>query len=97
MGCLIALSIFNTFQNADIVLQSIEGILQCMVEYLTDLQSYIGEKRMGSMLSNLVENETEVACPSHHYRSRIIQRHPLIIYIENFLTRKEIDHLIELA
>lgn len=38
----------------------------------------------------------EVPCPQHFYRIRIINRRPLIIYIENFLTKKEINHLIEL-
>ena len=106
MICFTALCLFNIFQNGDTVLESIECVLQCMVEYLTNLQFYIGEKRMKLMQSNLSENdrqgkdhssESKEACPLHSYRSRIIQRNPLIIYIENFLTNNEIDHLIELA
>jgi len=52
--------------------------------------------------SKLIENtrqrkdqqffQREEACPRYSYRSRIINRNPLIIYIENFLAKNKIDH-----
>ena len=36
-------------------------------------------------------------CADHRYKIRLITRNPTIIYIENFLTANEIEHLIELA
>ncbi|CAF1473482.1 unnamed protein product [Adineta steineri] len=42
-------------------------------------------------------SQYEYECPQHQYTTRIIERKPLIIYIEQFLTENEIQHLIELA
>ncbi|CAF4056143.1 unnamed protein product [Adineta steineri] len=36
-------------------------------------------------------------CPHHRYTTRIIERSPLIVYIEQFLTQNEIQYLIELT
>jgi len=36
-------------------------------------------------------------CPYHQYTIRIIERSPLIIYIEHFVTQHEIEHLVQLA
>ncbi|CAF0743042.1 unnamed protein product [Adineta steineri] len=36
-------------------------------------------------------------CPHHQYSTRIIERSPLIIYIEKFLTQNEMQHLIKLT
>ena len=90
------------------MLQLTEYALQPTIEYLNDFQFYIGQKRMEMVHAKLKEenrrrrvysprSESEVPCPQHSYRSRIIHRKPLIIYIENFITKNEINHLIELA
>jgi len=42
-------------------------------------------------------SQYEYQCPQHQYNIRVIERRPLIIYIEQFLTSDEIQHLIELA
>ena len=36
-------------------------------------------------------------CSDHRYKIRIIERSPLIIYIEEFLQENEIEHLIQLS
>ena len=88
------------------ILQSTEHALQVMIGHLTDLQSYLRERRMGKDPSKLKVNDrqmqdhssgSEEECPRHSYLTRIVERNPLIIYIENFLTKYEIDHLIQLA
>lgn len=88
----------NIFPNRDTIDQSIE--------YLTDFQSFIKEKRIKLVYSKLIRSNhqekdelfpNEETCPRYSYRLRIINRNPLIIYIENFLSKNEIDHLIKLA
>ena len=95
MACLLSVSLFNIFQNGPIILQSIEYALQLMIEYLTNFQFYIREKRINYFHSKLKDDNHQ--CRPHSYRSRIINRNPLIIYIENFLTKNEINRLIELV
>ena len=41
-----------------------------------------------------IDEDKEEICPQYSYRTRLINRNPLIIYIENFLSKNEIDHLI---
>ncbi|KAE8146352.1 hypothetical protein BDV25DRAFT_132993 [Aspergillus avenaceus] len=36
-------------------------------------------------------------CPEDNYKIHILQRDPLVIYIEDFLTHDEADHLVELG
>ena len=106
MGFLISLLLLNIFYNGPFILQSTECVLQFIIEYLTDFQSYIEGKRMEMIHLKMIEDNRqrrvystrdEVLCPQYSFRTRIINRKPLIIYIENFLTKKEINHLIELA
>ena len=106
IGCFVFVSLFNIFQNSYITLQSIEYALQLLIEYLTNFQSYIEERRIQIVDSKWTEGNdqrkdpftpSEEACPRYSYRSRVINRNPLIIYIENFLGKSEIDHLIKLA
>ncbi|CAF1591576.1 unnamed protein product [Adineta ricciae] len=48
-------------------------------------------------VANKTTNNNERKCSDHRYKIRIIQRTPLIVYIEKFLLPYEIRHLIELA
>ena len=86
--------------------QLTEYSLQCMNEHLTHFKSYIGDKRIELLNRKLMEDNrqrkvfstrNEEICSPYSYRTRIVNRRPLIIYIENFLTQKEVDHLVELA
>jgi hypothetical protein len=68
-----------------------------IMKYLTDLQSYIRQESIKYICVDDRKIEFEFECPKHRYRTRMIERSPLIIYIENFLTQNEIDHLIKLV
>lgn len=105
-GCLISVLIFNVFYNAHWMLQFTETGLQFTTNSLTNLKSYVEEKRMEMINKNIMEDnrqrkvfssQTQEICPPFSYRTRIIHRNPLIIYIENMLTEKERNHLIALA
>ncbi|CAG8952510.1 hypothetical protein HYFRA_00009613 [Hymenoscyphus fraxineus] len=62
-----------------------------------------------SLLAGIVEGEADSLTPSHFvpfspekcenppYRTRIISKNPLVIYIANFLTDKEMKHVLEVA
>lgn len=106
IACSVSALLFNICENGPIILQSTEYSLQLLIKYLTSFQFYIGEKRMEMLYEELSEENrhrkiysarTEETCPQHSYRVRIVNRKPLIIYIENFLTQTEINHLIELT
>ena len=93
ISSILSLIVLYIFGNSQFVLQSIEYSLQWISGYLTAFQSYIREKRLEMMY----ENRAEKICPPHSYRTRIVHRKPLIIYIENFLTEYEMNHIIGLA
>lgn len=95
--------ILNLYQSRYIILQLIDGCLQLIVLFSTDAREYIQQQ---IILETKFYNDTnikynlsqyEYECPQHRYSIRIIERRPLIIYIEQFLTQDEIQHLIELA
>ncbi|KAF2759422.1 hypothetical protein EJ05DRAFT_464045 [Pseudovirgaria hyperparasitica] len=50
-----------------------------------------------SKLRNIVIPDPALQCPEHGYKTRILARSPLVIYIENFLSEKEVEHLKELS
>lgn len=88
------------------MLQLTEYGLQFVIDFSTSLQSYVGDKRLELMNKKLKEDSqqrkvfsarNEEICLPYSYRTRIVNRNPLIIYIENFFSQKEIDHLIELG
>jgi len=103
---LIAFCVFsNLYQYRYISLRLIEICLQSIVLFSMDAHQYIQQQinysenikfcNQTNIKYNLSQYEYE--CPEHQYNIRIIQRRPLIIYIEQFLTQEEIQHLIELA
>lgn len=108
LGCIVAVIAFNIFYNGPFMLQLMEYAVQPTIEYLNDFHFYISQKRMEMVHAKLKEenrrrkvysprSESDVPCPQHSYRSRIIHRKPLIIYIENFITKNEINHILELT
>jgi prolyl 4-hydroxylase len=36
------------------------------------------------------------SCPDHGYKTHIFHRDPLVIYIEDFVSKKEMDHIIDI-
>ena len=95
----------NLYQSRDILLRFMERSLQSIVLFSMDAQRYIQE-RMNSSREDTVCNQMERRynlsqyadqCPQHRYTIRVIERRPLMLYIEQFLTQDEIEHLIELA
>jgi hypothetical protein len=97
----------NLYQFRYYVLQLIEICLQLLVYLFTDAHRYIQQPRYSFQdtksceKNNIKQNynlsQYEYECPQHRYNIQIIERRPLIIYIENLLTENEIQHLIELA
>ena len=85
--------------------------LQVVINQLTELQLDIRRQLAQPAESTIIVEEVQNTtgannynltdykhqCPRHRYTTRIIDRKPLIIYIEQFLTRNEITHLIKLA
>ena len=105
-GCFISILLFNVFYNGPFMLQLMEYGLQFVIDFSTSFQSYLGDKRVEMINTKLREDShqrkvfsarNEEICPPYSYRTRIVNRNPLIIYIENFFSQKEIDHLIELG
>ncbi|CAF1160268.1 unnamed protein product [Adineta ricciae] len=83
-------------------MSDIEYSLHIIVERLTILQTYLRQQTIKDIKDqnssvNYDLSKYEYECPHHRYVTRIIERKPLIIYIENFLTRNEIEHLAQLA
>jgi hypothetical protein len=103
--------LLNVYQSRGSIFQATEFGLQVIIEYLTDLQLYIRQQLIqfmqlkfckqdckGTQVNNNYDiSQYKQECPHHRYITRIIERSPLIIYIEQFLTQNEIQHLIELA
>jgi len=50
-----------------------------------------------SQPDDLVYPSGNLTCPPHEYNVHILTRDPLVIYIPNFLSDEEADHLVELA
>lgn len=46
--------------------------------------------------ASLIASDEPLDCPAHSYNTLIVSRQPLIIYIENFLTREESKHLLDI-
>jgi hypothetical protein len=95
----------NLYQSRYIILQVVEICLQTIVWFSVDAHQYI-QQQINYSRDIKVCNETNMRynlsqyqyeCPQHQYSIRVIERRPLIIYIEQFLTQDEIQHLIELA
>jgi hypothetical protein len=97
--------ILNLYQSRYIILQLIDVCLQLIVLFSTDAREYIRQQINYSQNikfcndTNIKYNlsQYQYECPQHRYSIRMIERRPLIIYIEQFLTQDEIQHLIELA
>ncbi|CAF1314684.1 unnamed protein product [Adineta ricciae] len=87
------------------ILHKIDLGLEILDDYIIDAQSYIRDEEMPSkqecnipeITSNFNLSEYKYRCPRHRYSIRLIERSPLIIYIEQFLTQNEIQHIIDLA
>ncbi len=87
--------ISNLYQSRYSILQLIEIGLQSIIFFSIDAHRYIQFCNKTNVKYNLSRYQYE--CPQHLYNIRVIERRPLIIYIEQFLTPNEIQHLIELA
>lgn len=97
--------ILNFYQARYIILQTIEICLQSIILFSMDAQQYI-QQHINYSPEVKICNETnrkynlsqyEYECPQHQYTIRVIRGRPLIIYIEEFLTENEIQHLIEIT
>jgi len=97
--------ISNIYQSRYFVFHLVEIALESIRYVCTDSLNYI-QQHWNVHQTEQICNQTntqynlsdyEFQCPQHRYRTRIIERRPLIIYIEQFLTQDEIEHLLQLA
>jgi hypothetical protein len=111
-GFIISWCLLNVYQSRETIFQATEFGQQVIIEYLTDLQLYMREHitqfiqsefckkeecKVAEVNNNYDLSHYEHECPRHRYITRFIQRSPLIIYIEQFLTQNEIEYLIKLS
>lgn len=94
--------LLNIYRSEDTIFQTTKFNLKLIIEYLINLQlvqlkSCKENDKMTDVNNSSILSEYEKECPNHRYIIRIIERSPLIIYIEKFLSENEIKHLIELA
>ena len=99
---ILTIFLFNCYLSSDqTIVQSIVNILKLFIKYLNEIIHYLEEKTIEGdskdIQEDFIEKKEEEQCVDHRYKIRLIERSPLIIYIENFLQKSEIDHLIELG
>lgn len=104
---LIGVGLFNIHDARQRFGQSVRLGLKVLINYLDDLQSYLGDGVVNKTDSKDSKNHDQQAskkdintvhrCKDHKYKIRVIARNPFLIYIENFVTPSEIAHLIQLA
>ena len=49
-----------------------------------------------SFNSSFIATDEPLSCPSHNFNTHILSHEPLIIYIENFLSAAESQHLLQI-
>jgi prolyl 4-hydroxylase len=49
-----------------------------------------------SLNASLIASDEPLSCPSHSYNTFVVSREPLIIYVENFLSPEESQHLLDI-
>jgi hypothetical protein len=103
--------LLNVYKSRETIFQITEFGFEFIIKYLIDLHLYIQQQLIQFVQTKFcnenckiveVNNNSDLSeyknkCPHHRYTTRIIERSPLIIYIEQFLTQNEIHHLIQLA
>ncbi|RDL34445.1 Uncharacterized protein BP5553_07573 [Venustampulla echinocandica] len=55
------------------------------------------DARYRTLNSSLIASNDPLPCISHSYYTFILSQEPLIIYIENFLSSQESDHLLQIS
>ena len=99
---LLTILFIQIYYSNKTTLQITEEFIQKLIKYLNEIENRIKQQKPKENEFQLEINEKEIKkeeekCREHRYQIRIIERSPLIIYIENFLHKDEIDHLIELG
>ena len=99
---IVSFCLFNIYYPNKTTSPLVEYSLHVIIERLTIFQAYLRQQTIKDIKDqnssiNYDLSKYEHECPHHQYVTRIIERKPLIIYIENFLTRNEIEHLARLA
>jgi len=89
--------LLNMNQSFEMIFLLMEYILQFTIEKLTDLKFYCRRDLIKETSNVFRIDQNDNKCPNHRYTTRIIQRKPMMIYIEQFLTQDETQHLVELA
>lgn len=106
-----SLCLLHTYGHAEITLSLADTVLQCILDCLVRIQTSIRPQadqpiRLESKMENPAVDdmsynynlsEYEERCPQHRYTIRMIERRPMVVYIEQFLTANEMTHLIELS
>ncbi|CAF0750126.1 unnamed protein product [Adineta ricciae] len=104
--------VFVSHRLLNSIFQYVDVGLQSTIDYLTYLHLNIQQNLSPSPIqlnfhtdhyeTEDIDNSYNISnyeqqCPQHRYTIRIIEKNPLVIYIENFLTEFEIQHIIELT
>lgn len=94
--------ILNFYQFRFLLVQFVQIGFSTMIFLFMDLQRYIQETIHSSIVSSSMNRSINLShyenqCRQHQYTVRIVERQPLIIYIEQFLTADEIQHLMEMT
>jgi prolyl 4-hydroxylase len=55
-----------------------------------------GNQQITNFNSSFIATNDPLSCPFHNYNTFILSHEPLIIYIENFLSPDESQHLLEI-
>lgn len=78
-------------------------VLDVVIDYLSDVRIELqADLPPGNTTPNKTIDQYQFfdylkQCPRPQYKTRIVHRNPLIIYIENFLSKSEIEHLLEIT
>ena len=104
--------VFVSHRRLNSIFQHVDAGVQSTIDYLTYLRLNIQQNLNPSPIqlnfhtdhyetedinNSYNDSNYEQQCPQHRYTIRIIEKNPLVIYIENFLTAFEIQHIIELT
>jgi len=103
--------LLNVYKCRETIFERTEFVFELIIEYLIDLKLYIHQQLIQFLQSKVCNENHKIIemnnnfdlskykekCPYHRYTTRMIERSPLIIYIEQFLTKNEIEHLIQLS
>lgn len=100
----LAYLLFNCTPMHETALRYTHVALELLIDYLNEVQLELSLdlNSHGGKVGE-IDQEYDLSthyrkrCPRQKYTARIVHRDPLIIYIENFLSKNELEHLLEIT